>query len=128
MTLFENYDLQCPSNMAFAASYKDMYLATAADVVEAVQLVTGDRELADAVKAALHSQQLAMIEKEQQLQAGEQELQASYSNAERYAACLHEVQDTLEEITDAIVSSKRLNKNQLVKVLQQLIVTIDNEL
>lgn len=128
MTLFENYDLQCPSNMAFAASYKDMYLATAADVVEAIQLATGDRELADAVKAALHSQQLAMIEKEQQLQAGQQENNAITNIADSYRMTLAEVQEGLADVRDIVRDSKRLNKNQLVKALQQLIVTIDNEL
>lgn len=128
MTLFENYDLAVPSNLAFAASYKGLYITTASDVLEACKLATGDNELADAVKAVLHSQQLAMVEKEQEVKAGEQEVQASYANAERFTACLHEIQDALEELADDVSTCKRLNKSQLVKTLQQLIETIDNEL
>lgn len=128
MTLFENFDLQCPSNMAFAASYKDMYLSTAVDVVEAVQLATGDRELADAVKAALHSQQLAMIEEEQKLQAIEHDNNAITNIADSYRMALAEVQKGLADIRDTVRDSKRLNKSQLATALQRLIVTIDNEL
>lgn len=128
MTLFENYDLVVPSNLAFAASYKNIYITTAADVLEACRLATGDNELADAVKAALHSQQLAMMKKEREVKASEQELEASFANAERFTACLHEIQDSLEELADDVNTSKRLNKSQLVKTLQQLAHTIECEL
>ena len=128
MTLFENYDLAVPSNLAFAAVYKGLYITTAADVLEACRLATGDNELADAVKEVLRTQQQAIAAKDADVQASEQEVQASYANAERFTACLHEMQDSLEEMADAIETSKRLNKSQLVKTLRQLIDTIDNEL
>jgi hypothetical protein len=128
MILFENYELTVPSNLAFAASYKGLYITTAADVLEACRLATGDNELADAVKAVLQTQQQAIADKDNEIKAGEQEVQASYANAERFAACLHEVQAALEELADDVSTCKRLNKSQLVKTLQQLIITIDNEL
>jgi len=128
MALFENYDLIVPSNLAFAASYKGIYINTAADVLDACRLATGDNELADAVKAALQSQQMAIKETEKDAEINRQEVTAAYANAESYANCLHEVQEALEELAVDIETSKRLNKNQLVKTLQQISNSINNQL
>lgn len=128
MALFDNYDLVVPSNLAFAASYKGIYISTAADVLDACQLATGDNELADAVKAALYSQQMAAKEAEKDAEISRQEVTAAYANAESYASCLHEVQEALEEVAVDIETSKRLNKSQLVKTLQQISNTIHNQL
>lgn len=128
MALFNNYDLVIPSSLAFAACYKGIYISTAADVLEACQLATGDNELADAVKAALHSQQLAMEAANKDKAIAEQEVTAAYANAEHYAACLQDVQASLEEVIDTILDGKRLNKAKLIKTLQQVAETANNAL
>ena len=128
MALFENYDLQIPTNLAFAASYKGIYITTAADVLDACQLATGDNELADAVKAALYSQQMAGKAAEKAAESSRQEVTSAYANAESYASCLHEVQEELEALIQEVETSKRLNKSQLVKTLQQISNNIHNQL
>ncbi len=128
MALFNNYDLVIPSNLAFATSYKGIYINTAADVLDACRLATGNNELADAVKTTLHSQQLAMEAVNRDKAIAEQEVTAAYANAESYVACLHEVQEALEELIHQSETGKRLNKNHLIKTLQQINTTISNQL
>lgn len=128
MALFENYDLIIPNNLAFAASYKGIYITTAADVLDACRLATGGNELADAVKATLLSQQQAVNEAEKDAEISRQEVTAAYANAESYVSCLQEVQADLEELIHQLETSKRLNKSQLVKTLQQINTTISNQL